>query len=80
MEYMPGTLLILDEDDADRLAQEEIPKQDITTTFHTTTSSWSNYVFDDGSPVTSADVVSWGNVPDDTTFGFVQEPAISRRS
>lgn len=79
MEYMPGTLLTISADDADTLAQEEIEKQDITEKFTFETSSWSDYVFDDGTPVTAEDVVAFASVPGDTTFTFVQEPAIYRK-
>lgn len=80
MEYMPGTLLTISADDADTLAQEEIPKQELGQHFTYITPPWSDFVFDDGTAVTSEDVVAWGSVPGDTTFTFVQEPAIYPKS
>ena len=80
MEYMPGTLLTISADDADTLAQEEIEKQDLGEHFAFGSPSWSDFVFDDGTPVTAEDVVAYGSVPSETTFTFVQEPAIYPKS
>lgn len=76
---MPGSLLSISADDADTLAQDEIQKSELAQRFTYETLPWSNYVFDDGTPVTAEDVVAYGSVPDDTTFSFVQEPAIYRK-
>lgn len=72
----PGYIFNISQQDTDRIAQEEIPLKDILGTFFYQMQPCTKYRFDDGKDVSSADLIAFSDVPGETTFTFVQDPAI----
>lgn len=75
-----GAMFHIPRDDADEIAQQETPLSQLIPQYAATFVQYRNFVFDDRSDITQADVVPYSECPTDLTFTFVQEPAIYPKS
>lgn len=78
--FNPSWILHIPRDDADTIAQQNVTLSELMLQYGSSMVNRNNFVFDDRSDITEADVIPFEECPSDLTFSFVQEPAIYPKS